>query len=491
MKRLIRAAVVLYPREWRERYGEEFDALLEDARADWRQLWNVLRVAMELQFLNYTTYLKVVAALSLAGALTAMAVSYRVPPRYVSSAVIRVTPQVTPGQTAAPDVLQRQAEDRVHALQVDSKGRGNLLRILNLPGLDLYSSERGEMPLEDVAQQIGDDGDLQIVPVHLPGRNGAAFRISFAYRDKRKARAVVQDLVRQLRQGNDALNQEKAKLWANYWGRPIPFTQKLDLLDAPSLPTWFPLLVRIAVGCALGMLVAVAALFVRHRLRLLLAIAVCGLAGCAVAAALSLLITERYTARFVLRMSAPFDPIHVSGSAPAVPLSAWGRRLSAEILSPDNVRRTLQDPRFGPAAAGHFKDWHGILAIRSMESSPEADGGPAIEVTCVLPDKVLARQLAVDLVSQLQTRDQGLRHDLDAKADERIRYADEKHLGQQFEIAVNAKAAEELPSTHYRAEVTAAGALLGILAGIFWWKRSDNLPVASIVKTALQRWKHA
>ena len=113
MRRWIAFAARLYPRNWRERYGEEFDALLDDATADGRQLLNVAQGAIIMQFTNRLAYLKVVGALCLAGALLAMASLYPLPPRYVSSAVLRVTPVVDAGQTTSRDVLQRETDDRI------------------------------------------------------------------------------------------------------------------------------------------------------------------------------------------------------------------------------------------------------------------------------------------------------------------------------------------------------------------------------------------
>jgi hypothetical protein len=49
MKRWILWTARLYPRAWRERYGEEFDALVEDAGAGWRDLWDVGRGAVFMQ----------------------------------------------------------------------------------------------------------------------------------------------------------------------------------------------------------------------------------------------------------------------------------------------------------------------------------------------------------------------------------------------------------------------------------------------------------
>ena len=44
--RLARWLVRLYPRDWRERYGEEFDALLQDGSGGFRALVNVLWSAL-------------------------------------------------------------------------------------------------------------------------------------------------------------------------------------------------------------------------------------------------------------------------------------------------------------------------------------------------------------------------------------------------------------------------------------------------------------
>jgi hypothetical protein len=43
MRRWIGLAAGLYPAEWRGRYGAEFDALLDDAGLQWRDLADVIR----------------------------------------------------------------------------------------------------------------------------------------------------------------------------------------------------------------------------------------------------------------------------------------------------------------------------------------------------------------------------------------------------------------------------------------------------------------
>ena len=49
MKRLAHWLARLYPRQWRARYGEEFDALLEDADLTWRDIFGVLMSALEMR----------------------------------------------------------------------------------------------------------------------------------------------------------------------------------------------------------------------------------------------------------------------------------------------------------------------------------------------------------------------------------------------------------------------------------------------------------
>lgn len=46
MRTLIRWATRLYPRSWRDRYGPEFDALLGDIHPSWRDLFNVVGLAL-------------------------------------------------------------------------------------------------------------------------------------------------------------------------------------------------------------------------------------------------------------------------------------------------------------------------------------------------------------------------------------------------------------------------------------------------------------
>jgi hypothetical protein len=193
MRRWIRLAARLYPQAWRARYGEEFEALLEDAAADWRQLRDVTLGAFAMQLTNGITYLRVAGGLALAGSVLALAASYRVPQRYVSSAVVRIVPAVDDNRPLSKDVLRSVAAYKIRMLRVCG------LSVI----LDTVRKERphgNNAELFEVALAHRDD--VRIDPAELPGQYGLAARLSFADADKEKARTGLANLVTQAQRFN-------------------------------------------------------------------------------------------------------------------------------------------------------------------------------------------------------------------------------------------------------------------------------------------------
>jgi 1-aminocyclopropane-1-carboxylate deaminase/D-cysteine desulfhydrase-like pyridoxal-dependent ACC family enzyme len=88
MRRLSQFIARLYPRSWRERYGAEFFALLEDVGADWQTSADILKGALEMQ-IRAVGLVKILLAVGLAGTLTAMAARYAIPQR--TEAVVTVS----------------------------------------------------------------------------------------------------------------------------------------------------------------------------------------------------------------------------------------------------------------------------------------------------------------------------------------------------------------------------------------------------------------
>lgn len=69
MKRLSHFLVCLYPRSWRERYGEEFSALIEDVSPTWRTVANVMKGALEMRTQTWS-FGRILLAAGILGALT-------------------------------------------------------------------------------------------------------------------------------------------------------------------------------------------------------------------------------------------------------------------------------------------------------------------------------------------------------------------------------------------------------------------------------------
>jgi len=86
-ERLIRFAGRLYPASWRRRYEAEFEALIEDASRDWRDVLDVLLGALKMQLTTWS-FGKIAAAFGVACAVFCYALSFiAVPDKYNLSAL--------------------------------------------------------------------------------------------------------------------------------------------------------------------------------------------------------------------------------------------------------------------------------------------------------------------------------------------------------------------------------------------------------------------
>lgn len=82
MKPLLRAVARLYPRAWRARYGEEFDALIDDMTPRWRNVLNIVCGALTMQISRLAA---LPVAFAIGDAIVGAAVSLAMPPVYASS----------------------------------------------------------------------------------------------------------------------------------------------------------------------------------------------------------------------------------------------------------------------------------------------------------------------------------------------------------------------------------------------------------------------
>jgi uncharacterized protein involved in exopolysaccharide biosynthesis len=192
MSRLIHLFAWLYPRSWRERYGAEFSALLEDVRPDGRTAVNVLTGALAMQVRSWKSW-KIFAASAVFGAIVVAALFAEFPKTYVSSAVVKVDRQAS----------GHEAGDIINSILVNLESRAKLTGIITK--YNLYLNQRSRRPLDDVIDQMKRD-----IRVTLLDANITAFKLEFSYADPGVAQQVTSELTSQLlaedlRQGHTLL----------------------------------------------------------------------------------------------------------------------------------------------------------------------------------------------------------------------------------------------------------------------------------------------
>ena len=87
MRILIRAAAACYPARWRVRYGEEFEALLEEMKPGWAEFVNILIGASTMHLRRGGVMAAACVAL---GTLVGGAAALRLPETYASTATLRL-----------------------------------------------------------------------------------------------------------------------------------------------------------------------------------------------------------------------------------------------------------------------------------------------------------------------------------------------------------------------------------------------------------------
>jgi hypothetical protein len=199
-----RFLIRLYPATWRARYGEEFEALLEDSSAGWPVTFDLLKGAIQMQF-SVPAFPKLALMLSITGLLIGLLVSTLLTPIYVSSAEIQIT---LAGSAQPRD--NRNLTEYLLQLEQELLSRTSLSAIIQDPHLDLYPAERARKPLEVVIEEMR----TRDIRIRIDGPPGAsqgrlALNIAFFYSDRVKARDTVQALLTRFNEAN--LNRQRAQ----------------------------------------------------------------------------------------------------------------------------------------------------------------------------------------------------------------------------------------------------------------------------------------
>jgi len=182
MDRLTKLASNLYPRWWRDRYGDEFAALIEDARPGLGGTWDVLRGALAMQFTTFSAK-RILLVGAAAGLLVGFAAAFAFTPQYASHAVVRVSP----GED------NRAIADSINQLSQEVLKRAALVEMIDR--MDLYRNERSTTPMEDIIENFRKNIRITAVPVFEKRGRVTAFDLAFIYPDSKVAQLAVDNLI--------------------------------------------------------------------------------------------------------------------------------------------------------------------------------------------------------------------------------------------------------------------------------------------------------
>ncbi len=210
MRTPLRWLLHLYPRAWRQRYGEEFETLLRDTESSWQQIPDILTEALKMRIA--ATNWKILISFALGGLALAVAGSFGIPERYVSTAVGEITlPAGTSPDAAMAEIIR---------LEGKVLSRTSLSNIISSPeSRELYKEERATQPLEDVIRNMK-TRDLKIAVKAKPHGNTQVFSVQFAARNRFTAQVIVQKILSRIADESEAVRS------------PMAFA----VLDLPSLP---------------------------------------------------------------------------------------------------------------------------------------------------------------------------------------------------------------------------------------------------------------
>jgi hypothetical protein len=207
---------------------------------------------------------------ALVAGMLAAAVAYRLPAKFTSTAVMRISRAQLPFHSTDP-APPLPTVQRFEQLKSAVLSDANLRRIVLMPDLDLYRDERGGKPISGIVSQMR-SRDISIVPASssgLPANTAPDFLIRFTYPDKRKAQRVVMRLVRGFVDANLADERTLYSETNDETVRAIldrKVGETLVVLDPPSdpqMPVGPPRLYIALAGIGVGLLLGV--LLLRKR----------------------------------------------------------------------------------------------------------------------------------------------------------------------------------------------------------------------------------
>ncbi|HXM39860.1 MAG TPA: hypothetical protein VN924_01330 [Bryobacteraceae bacterium] len=170
-----------------------------------------------------------------AGLVVAVVVAFLWPDTFVSTAVMRITPQQI-SERLVPSNISTQMAERLGAMQQQIESRTQLQELIQRPSLNLYPKERQRKPMEDVIDQMRKAIKINILDSgagQSQQKFASAFEISFSYADKYKAQAVVRELVSKFTEETNNQLRQQANTTTLFLGDQLKAAKEnMDRLDA-------------------------------------------------------------------------------------------------------------------------------------------------------------------------------------------------------------------------------------------------------------------
>jgi len=168
-----------------------------------------------------------------AGLVVAVVVGFLWPDTFVSTAVMRITPQQVP-ERLVPSAINTQMAERLSSMQQEILSRSSLSELIQRPALDLYKKDRNRKPMEDVIEDMRKAIKITILDTPAQQRHiASAFQIQFSYTDRYKAQAVVRELVTKFTEQNVTVLRNQANLTSSFLNDEMKTAkEELDRLDA-------------------------------------------------------------------------------------------------------------------------------------------------------------------------------------------------------------------------------------------------------------------
>lgn len=363
MKRLLRWASHLYPSAWRERYGAEFEALLEDAGPKGSDLWDVLKGALMMQTTRLSL-ISIMGACTLAGGLIAGVASLSQFSGYTSRGILRAQASGPSGVSG----LQQAAKTAVSYT--------SLAEILGRADLNLYRDERRTLPTEALVEKMRHDISIGVEQLH-DGR--LTVSVAFRHPDAATAQRTAQVLMDRVRRSFAAADAPVEVIEAAGPGQPTLAGKRWKLVGIGAFA-------GLGTGLLCGVLWTVLSNRERWNLR---RIGTFAAAGVGLGIAVGMLLPDVYVSTAVLRSSARLDPATLSRTV--LSDEKLAEIIRVQGLYPDEVRRM-------PLAEVAQRMRREFIQVREVDGVFSGSGNRAYVISFRDHDRAKAQQVTRALI---------------------------------------------------------------------------------------------